>query len=180
MDFVNLSDSSTADLNIKHSYGVQACVAAPYVFLVGQLQTNASNGLLNVSRTNCNSTDCVGPHNKGSDLLVLNQPSSIMLPTKLVEPRYDDSGVRTLLEMRSASSRDKGIIGLVVVGLVAFVSLIAVAVTAAVALSQSRQNANFVNELAHNTSMAMKTQDTDLKLEVKLNALESVVVQIGI
>lgn len=85
-----------------------------------------------------------------------------------------------LLEMKSALSRDKRIIGLVIAALVAFVSLVATAVTAAVMLSQSVQNANFVNELAHNISMAKKNQeDIDLKLEVKLSALESVVVQIG-
>lgn len=70
--------------------------------------------------------------------------------------------------MKSALSRDKRIMGLVIAGLVVSVSLVATAVTTAVTLSQSIQNANFVNELARNTSVAMKSQeDVDLKLEVK-------------
>lgn len=100
--------------------------------------------------------------------MVLNQLSFIMLPTRLEELWYDESDIRTLLEMKSALSRDKRIMGLVIAGLVVSVSLVATAVTTAVTLSQSIQNANFVNELARNTSVAMKSQeDVDLKLEVK-------------
>lgn len=35
LDLVNLSESSAADLNVKHRYGVRARVAAPYAFPVG-------------------------------------------------------------------------------------------------------------------------------------------------
>lgn len=40
-------------------------VLLPPMFFIGQLQTNASKGLLNVSHTNCSFDNYVGPHSKG-------------------------------------------------------------------------------------------------------------------
>lgn len=133
----------------------------------------------NLSCVTCNVTNCVSPHNEGSELLVLNQLSFIMLQIGLEELCYDESSVQTVRNEVFLERRQKNY-GTGHCWLVVFVSLVATAVTAVVTLSKSIQNASVVNELAHNTSMAMKSQeDIDLKLEVKLNALKSVVVQIG-
>ena len=65
-------------------------------------------------------------------------------------------------------------------GIIALVTVLASAATAAAALSQSNQNAEFVNSLAHNTSLALNTQSAiDVKLEAKLDALEAIVIGLG-
>lgn len=58
--------------------------------------------------------------------------------------------------------------------------IIATSTTTAIALSQSIQTANFVNDLSKNVTFALGTQDIDSKLEQKLNALYEVVKYLGI
>ena len=65
-------------------------------------------------------------------------------------------------------------------GIIDLVAVLASAATAAPTLAQSIQNAEFVNSLAHNTSVALNTQSAiDVKLEAKLNALEAIVIGLG-
>ena len=62
----------------------------------------------------------------------------------------------------------------------AAVSVLITAVTVAMALSQSIQTAQYVNQLAHNTSQALKSQEAiDVKIESRFAALESSVLAIG-
>ena len=71
-------------------------------------------------------------------------------------------------------------LSLIVARIIALVTVLASAATAAAALSQSNQNAEFVNRLAHNTSLALNTQSAiDVKLEAKLDALEAIVIGLG-
>lgn len=60
------------------------------------------------------------------------------------------------------------------------ISILITAVTAAVALSQSIHTAYYVNQLAHNTSQTLKTQeDIDIKIDSQLAALKSTVIATG-
>ena len=71
-------------------------------------------------------------------------------------------------------------IGLIILGFVALVTLIAASITAALTLAQSVQTATFVNNLAQNVSVTLGTQeDIDKKLEDPLNALYDVVKFLG-
>ena len=71
-------------------------------------------------------------------------------------------------------------IGLIILGFVALVTLIASSITAALSLAQSVQTATFVNNLAQNVSVTLGTQeDIDKKLEDRLNALYDVVKFLG-
>lgn len=82
--------------------------------------------------------------------------------------------------MKNELSRSWRAIGLIIAGSVADISILITAVTAAVALSQSIHTAQFVNQLAHNISQALKTQeDIDLKIESQLATLESTMLAIG-
>ena len=73
----------------------------------------------------------------GTSVMVLHQPSFVMLPVNVTGPWYCDRGLQVLKEINTALSRQKRFIGLLITGLVALVSLIATATTAAIALSQS-------------------------------------------
>lgn len=62
--------------------------------------------------------------------------------------------------MKNELSRSQRATGLIIAGFVAAISSLITAVTAAMALSQSIHTAQYVNQLAYNTSQALKTQET--------------------
>lgn len=110
--------------------------------------------------------------------MVLHQPSFIMVPVKLLEPWYEDSGVQLIQEIKNELSRERRFLGVLMAGLMAPVSIIATA--AAIALSQTVQTAHFVNNLSKNVTMALGTQESiDRKLEAKINALYDTLNLIG-
>lgn len=85
-----------------------------------------------------------------------------------------------LKELKGALSRQKRVIGLIIAGLTALISMIAAAATAVVALTQEVQTAHYVNNLSRNVTMALGTQESiDNKLEKKLDALYSLVMYLG-
>nr|KAF6418685.1 hypothetical protein HJG63_008733 [Rousettus aegyptiacus] len=110
--------------------------------------------------------------------MVFYQPSFVMLPVNASGPWYADRGLQVLEEINEAISRQKRVIGLIIAGITALVSLIAT--TAAVALSQTVQTAHYVNNLSRNVTIALGTQENiDNKLEQKLDALYSLVMYLG-
>ena len=71
-------------------------------------------------------------------------------------------------------------IGLIILGFLALVTLIASSITEALTLAQSVKTATFVNNLAQNVSVTLGTQeDIDKKLEGRLNSLYDVVKFLG-
>ena len=69
---------------------------------------------------------------------------------------------------------------MVIAKIIAVVSFIAIAATAAVALSHSVQTAHYGNQLSKNVTMALRTQeDFDAKVEQKLYVLYALVQYLG-
>jgi hypothetical protein len=67
-----------------------------------------------------------------------------------------------------------------VAGIVAAITAIATMATAAVALSQSIQNAHYINTLTQNVSYAFQQQVTiDEKDDIHLNSLEAALLAMG-
>lgn len=62
------------------------------------------------------------------------------------------------MEIKNELTKKK-VVGMVIAGIVAIISLIATPVTAATALTQGIQTTHFVNALAQNTSIVLKTQE---------------------
>ena len=94
--------------------------------------------------------------------------------------RRDERGLELWREVEGALMRYRRGIGLIILGFVALVTLIASSITAALSLAQSVQTATFVNNLAQNASVALGTQeDIDKKLEDRLNGLYDVVKFLG-
>ena len=101
-----------------------------------------------------------------------------MVPVKI--NGYDERGLKLWREVEGALMRYRRGIGLVILGFVALVTLIASSITAALSLAQSVQSATFVDNLAQNVSVTLGTQeDIDKKLENRLNALYDVVKFLG-
>lgn len=137
----------------------------PYKLLVRSFNISFQGSLYNVTCMNCNLTSCVSTWNKGKNILVLSQPPHIMLPSNLSELWYDDPGTQALIEIRNELSSWRAV-GLIIAWLVAAISILITTVTAAMALSQTIHTAQYVNQLAYNTSQTLKTQESiDVKIE---------------
>ena len=95
-----------------------------------------------------------------------------MMPVNLTEPWYEESGLELWNKVRAALARSRRGTGLIILGVVTLVTLIASATTTSVSLAQSVHRANIVDDLAKNTSKALGIQEyIDRKLEDRLNAL---------
>jgi hypothetical protein len=97
----------------------------------------------------------------------VKQLAFAVLPVEINGTWYNNPGVQALLEVEKALTRHKRVIGLIIAGVLALVSLIASAVASTVALSQSIQTAHCVNHLAKNVSLTLISQEAiDKKIEI--------------
>ncbi|XP_059534648.1 endogenous retrovirus group K member 113 Env polyprotein-like [Myotis daubentonii] len=166
--------------NLTVITGLTACVPPPYRLLIGIIDIVLKDNLYTISCTHCNLSNCVSRYNFDYEVVVLHQPSFVMLPVNISGPWYRDTGSQVLRELNELLSRPKRFIGMLIAGLVALVSLIATATTAAIALTQEIHTAHFVDSLAKNVLDALGAQELiDKKIEQRLNALEEAVLLIG-
>jgi hypothetical protein len=85
-------------------------------------------------------------------ILIVKQPAFVMLPVQINGTWYNNPGVQALLEIEKVLTRHKRVIGFIIAGVLALMSLIASAVASTVGLSQSIQTAHYVNHLGKNMS----------------------------
>ncbi|KAB0338056.1 hypothetical protein FD755_025369 [Muntiacus reevesi] len=158
----------------------RACVSYPFMILVGSVTLSKNASLYHVHCFNCTLTNCIRGMENNSGALIVKQPPFVMMPVNLTEPWYEESGLELWNKVRTALARPRRGIGLIILGVVALIALIASATTASVSLAQSVHTANIVDDLAKNTSKALGIQeDIDRKLEDRLNALYDTVRFLG-
>jgi hypothetical protein len=177
--------AATAKINLtSHSgssviKGLQACVQHPFALLAGLIHISKNGTIFNISCFNCNLTSCVDNYTNGS-LLIVKQSPYILVPTNFMGSWYHDRGLQVVKEIKSLLVREERFVGLLIAGIVAAITAIATMATAAVALSQSIQNAHYVNTLMPNVSYAFQQQfATDEKIDIHLNSLEAALLAIG-
>ncbi|XP_059785380.1 endogenous retrovirus group K member 13-1 Env polyprotein-like [Balaenoptera ricei] len=170
-------------LALSFSYRpVITCVAPPYALLIGDLIVeNTMNPIgYNITCVNCIFSSCVLPVKGSTSVMIMKQPSYVMLPVNLSEPWYHNTGMQAWLELTEALKRPKRFIGVLICAILALAALTATAATAGIALSQTIHQAHYVNQLSKNTSVALALQshiDTQLKTEV--DELKNVLIGIG-
>ncbi|XP_074174725.1 endogenous retrovirus group K member 7 Env polyprotein-like [Rhinolophus sinicus] len=175
-----LEDGTESWDTVTKSVNISACVPSPYALLIGNISVHFVENQFNVSCNNCILTNCVSWVPSGTQVMILKQPSFVMLPVNISGPWYAERSLQIFKEIEYALSRQKRFIGLLIAGIMALVTIIATAATAAVALSQTIQNAQYVNTLSKNVSLALGTQEAiDEKLEQKVNALYDTVQYMG-
>ena len=158
----------------------RACVPHPYALLVGSVKIQPGLRNYDVTCNNCTLTNCIRGITNQTRVLVLRQPAFVMVPVKINGSWYDERGLELWREVEGALMHYHRGIGLIILGFVALVTLIASSITAALTLAHSVQTATFVNNLAQNVSVTLGTQeDIDKKLEDRLNALYDVVKFLG-
>ena len=126
----------------------RACVPHSYALLVRSV--NIQPGLRNydVTCNNCTLTNCIRGITNQTRVLVFRQPAFVMVPVKINGSWLDERGLELWREVEGALMRYGWGIGLITLGFVALVTLIAFSITAALTLAQSVQTATFVNNLA--------------------------------
>ncbi|XP_037693316.1 uncharacterized protein LOC119534829 isoform X2 [Choloepus didactylus] len=159
---------------------ILACVQAPFVLLLDplgeRLNVTHENNVYKISCDKCTLTNCLSHVGEQGTFVILKQPPFVMLPVKLTEPRYDGPGLQALQEVNHALQRKKRIIGAIILGITALISIIEAITAATTALIQGIHTANYVDNLSRNISLALAAQERiDQKLEAKVNALEEAV-----
>ena len=138
------------------------CVPHPYALLVRSVKIQPGLQYYNVTWKNCTLTNCVRRITNQTRVLVLRQPAFVMIPVKINASWYDEKGLELWREVEGALMRYRRGIGLIILGFIALVTLIASSITAALSLAQSVQTATFVNNLTQNLSVTLETQKTIL------------------
>ena len=77
-----------------------------------------------------------------SGALTVKQPPFIMMPVNLTEPWFEESGLELWNKVHTALARPRRGKGLIILGVVMLVTLIASATTTSVSLAQSIHTAN--------------------------------------
>ena len=90
--------------------------------------------------------------------MTVKQPPYLMVPVKLEGQWFDDYALKLLYEFNVLISRPKRFIAALIVGMTAFIAIIASVMVSAVALSKEVHMASFVDQLSKNVSVALTTQ----------------------
>ncbi|XP_064221661.1 endogenous retrovirus group K member 19 Env polyprotein-like [Aotus nancymaae] len=137
---------------------VKACVAAPYALFYGSINITYASGQYFISCSSCTLTNCLDSSAFPTPtILVVHQPPYVMLPVNISGPWYDECSLQILHQIRDLVIHPKRFIGLLVTGILAIVSIVATAATAAIGLAHSVQTATYVNHLAQNVSVSLGT-----------------------
>ena len=85
-------------------------------------------------------------------VMVVYQPAFVLLPVSITGPWYSEKSLQILEEVSQALSRSKRVVGLIIAGIAALITLIASTTASAIALTQEVKTATFVNHLAKNVT----------------------------
>jgi hypothetical protein len=174
---------STINLTIHSGSSVtkvlKACVQYSFALLTRSINISKNRIIFGISCSKCNLTSCVDNYINGS-LFIVKQNPYILVATNFMGPWYHDRGLQVVKEIKSLLVREKRFVGLLIAGIVAAITAIATMNTAAVALSQSIQDAHYVNTLTQNISYAFQQQVAiDEKIVICLNSLEAALLAMG-
>jgi hypothetical protein len=113
-------------------------------------------------------------------ILVVRYIPYLLIPTNFTSPWYHGKGLQVIKEVKSLLMREKRVIGLIIIGIVAAITSVATMATAAVALSQSIQNSHYINTLIWNVTYTLQQQMFIYeKIDVHLNTLEVALLTMG-
>ena len=171
------------------TYSVLACLPSPYVFLFTNdskrlhIQMNYSGGPNIVCCKQCMLSSCLTPQYNICSFVVLQRPPYLMVPVAVNTYWYDNYGLAVLQQLQDLMhSQWFGgiIIIIIIIGISALITAITSVTVAAISLTQQVHTAQYVNDVSNNVSLALAMQEIiDRKLEVKIDALEEVVMHIG-
>ena len=152
---------------------ITSCITPPNLLLIGNVTfVIGSDNEFSVSCFNCLLSNCVSALDDGQSVMVVHQPALNIIPINLSEPWYSEKGLQVLEEVSQALSRSKRVVGLIIAGIAALITLRASTTASAIALTQEVKTATFVNYLAKYVTNALSNQeDLDRHLEQWIDVL---------
>ena len=100
--------------------------------------------------------------------MVVYQPAFVLLHVTITEPWYSEKDLQILEEVSQALSRSKRVVGLIIAGIAALITLRASTTASAITLTQVK-TATFANHLTKTVSNALSIQeDLDRRLEQQM------------
>ena len=97
-----------------------------------------------MSCIDCILSNCVSVLKTGMSVMVVYQPAFVLLPVSITGPWYSEKDLQILQEVSQVLSRSKRIVGLIIAGIAALITLIASNTASAIALTQEVKTATFV------------------------------------
>jgi hypothetical protein len=122
--------SSTQHYQIVY-HNITACISPPYLLLTGHVMIAKCSNRIPYPYYDINCINNSRPLDQ-KRILIVKQPAFVMLPVQINDTWYDNPGVQALLEVEKVLTRYKRVIGLIIAGVLALVSLIASAVASTV------------------------------------------------
>ncbi|XP_069843982.1 endogenous retrovirus group K member 6 Env polyprotein-like isoform X2 [Dipodomys merriami] len=156
--------------NSSLSKNIMSCVSPPHVIMYRPFNISIGANYFNVTCSNCSFTNCLYSGITES-ILIVRQPSVVMLPVNISKTWYKDSGIQVLRQLKKLM-RPHRFVGLLVADVLAFILLAASSAAAAVALTQNAQTVHYLNQLAHSTTQALPL-DAKVAKTAKKNCLNN-------
>ena len=147
------------------------------------IQMNYSGGPNIVCCKQCMLSSCLTPQYNICSFVVLQRPPYLMVPVAVNTYWYDNYGLAVLQQLQDLM-HSQWFVGIIIIIIIIGISALITAITsvtvAAISLTQQVHTAQYVNDVSNNVSLALAMQEIiDRKLEVKIDALEEVVMHIG-
>lgn len=175
----------TRPTKVSRAYHLSACLNPPHAVLIpgkaGSLSLRQSaSGIYEIRCSNCILTNCIKSSAGIKTMLIVHQPSYVMLPVNLTEPWYENRADYIIDSFKHHLSRPRRFVAALILGITALISIIASLAASTTALVQEIHTAHTVDSLSRNISLALSIQEkVDRKLEARINALEEAIIYIG-
>ncbi|XP_074195539.1 endogenous retrovirus group K member 113 Env polyprotein-like [Rhinolophus sinicus] len=89
---------------------ISACVPSPYALLIGNVNVHFIENQFSVSCSNCSLANCISWVPLGTHVMILKQPSFVMLPVNISGPWYAERSLQVFKEIEYALSRFIGLL----------------------------------------------------------------------
>lgn len=179
LNLSNPTNSFHIQLYRNTSRYIIACVRKPYLLLAGNLIWDNNTGIVNCTNT-CTFLSCLNHswwHNFAGDIYILRARKEIWLPVNLTRP-WGASPLETYIW--TSLQRTLRALGLIIASVMSLVAIASTAAVAGLALHQSIQNAEFVqqwHEQSHR--LWLQQRNIDSQLAERLDNMEQALTWLG-
>ncbi|XP_074188343.1 endogenous retrovirus group K member 113 Env polyprotein-like [Rhinolophus sinicus] len=94
-----LKDGTRDWTTVAKTVNISACVPSPYALLIGNVNVHFIENQFSVSCSNCSLANCISWVPLGTHVMILKQPSFVMLPVNISGPWYAERSLQVLKKL---------------------------------------------------------------------------------
>ncbi|XP_074189821.1 endogenous retrovirus group K member 113 Env polyprotein-like [Rhinolophus sinicus] len=94
-----LKDGTRDWTTVAKTVNISACVPSPYALLIGNVNVHFIGNQFSVSCSNCSLANCISWVPLGTHVMILKQPSFVMLPVNISGPWYAERSLQVLKKL---------------------------------------------------------------------------------